>query len=733
MRTLPPFFDSALAILTPRPHISCLMTPMNWVPNGQARLLPWLTLPLALANAAPAASVTVAMTSPAQGELMAAPGSVILGAVAQGAVEWVDFYQDGNLVGWAEDAPFTFEWGELPPGPYTIEAHAMTANGESIVSSPVTFYVVAPAGASLTRGPYIMMGHFTNRSTIVWRTDLPTDGWVEYGLSSAYGLATGSAAPSLQHEVTLTNLLPGRTYHYRVRSGGETLAADEFRSGKLPGSPVRVAWTCDHRSGAGGPIAAVIKTCKPDLILDGGDLMSWCNAGALDAEFFADFGDTLRQSPFYWTPGNHEGNNCAACLEAFDLLPEDHQSYAIEYGDILAVALNANQPPPPGWLRQKLAASSKPWKFVFTHVPAYSAAGGHGELEGGELRAHYVPLMEEYKVAACITGHNHYYWRSQPIHGVTHLVVGSGGAPLYDLVALPPYTAAANDTTEVFAYADIEGDFMHFHATDQFNRQVDELVVDRRCQFQLDGQLDASATPVAQRSGGLTLWAAVAGRYLYVATTNATSEDHFILLSRTLSEQMTDLGPVWAKQGLVMAYDAYLAGQAATMSNGWFNGAGQPFDNLRVARSTTRLSQDGVLEGVIDLEALYGAIPPVVYLAAAPFSPNPGGLLDPAGQCPVSNGDSDIQPDEFVAVNTAAITAGDGRLTALMFTPDGTAILDFLGEPNAIYVIEASMDLQAWYPLGSQIADSRGWFQFNDYDAGLFQQQFYRTRRSSGP
>lgn len=684
-------------------------------------------------NPLEAAPARVVITSPAERQTVLAPGSVVLGALAAGSVLWVDFYQDGRLVGWAEREPFTFEWSGLMPGEYCVEARALSASGETVVSPAVCFTVASETSAALTRGPYIMMGHETNRSTLVWRTDVAADGWVEYGLTSAYGFAQGSAELRQQHEVTLTNLVPGQTYHYRIRSGGAVLATAEFRSAKPPGTPVRIAWTADHRSGQGGPIAAVIQACKPDLILDAGDLMGWCNLPGLDAEFFSVFGVALRQTPFYWTPGNHEGGGCAPCLEAFGLLPEDHQSYSIEYGDLQAIALNSVRLPSPEWLREKLAASNKPWKFVFTHVPSYSASGGHGEWEGQHIRADYIPLFEEYRGAAWITGHSHYYWRSQPIHGVTHLVVGSGGAPIYNLGGLPPYTAGANDAAQVFAYADLEGDFMHIHALDQFNTQIDETVIDRRCAFQLDGVLEADAFPVAQRSGGLTLWAAVSGRYLYLATPNATGADHFIFLSRTPSEQMRDLGPVWAKDGQVMAYDAFLAGHGASMSNGWFNGAGAALGNLRVARSTTRITKDGVLEGVIDLQALYGGIPPVIYLAAAPYGADVGGLLDASGQCPAGNLDLDIQPDEFVAVNTAPITLGDGRLTGISLTPEGKAILDFLGEPGTVYYIEASPDLKSWHVLDSEQADLRGRFTYRDSRAGLGPQQFYRTRRGTTP
>lgn len=680
-----------------------------------------------------AAPLTVSIASPAIGQTFAAPGSVVLGAVVNGPVRWVDFYWEGALVGWAEQEPFTFDWSGLPSGEFVIEARAIDFSGQTAVSDPVRFQVIEASVGSLARGPYLMMGHYTNKSTIVWRTDAEADGWVEYGLTSAYGFAAGSPEPLLQHEVTLNGLLPGRTYHYRVRSGGRVLAAAEFRSGKMPGTPVRIAWTADHRGGAGGAIAAVMKTYKPDLILDAGDLMSWCDVGLLDHDFFSAFGAVLRQCPLYWTPGNHEGSGCAPCLEAFAMLPEDHQSYSIEYGDVQAVALNAEDLPSPAWLREKLAGSSRPWKFVFTHVPTYSAYGGHGEWEGTRLRTDYVPVMEEYRVAALVTGHSHYYWRSQPINGITHLIVGSGGAPIYSLGGLPPYTAGTNDTAQAFAYADIDGDFLHIRAVDQFTTQIDETLIDRRCVFQLDGVLDASVSRIAERSGGLSLWAAVAGRYLYVATTNATDADHFIFLSRSLTGSVTGLGQVWAKDGSVMAYDAFLAGQGATMSNGWFDRVGEPFGNLRVARAATRISKDGVLEGVIDLEALYGAVPETVYLAAAPFGAEAGGSLDPDRQCPAGDGDLGIQAGEFVRIDTSDVTMGSGRLLRVRLSPEGAASLEFVGEPDCTYEIQTSIDLQEWHPIGSQTADFLGRFAFIDSDASLHSQQFYRTRLTSSP
>lgn len=57
--------------------------------------------------------------------------------------------------------------------------------------------------------------------TISWATDIPSTSTVEYGLDTRYGLATSSAQPSTDHQLTLTLfLLPGITYHYQVKSTG---------------------------------------------------------------------------------------------------------------------------------------------------------------------------------------------------------------------------------------------------------------------------------------------------------------------------------------------------------------------------------------------------------------------------------------------------------------------------------------------------------------------------------
>lgn len=68
-------------------------------------------------------------------------------------------------------------------------------------------------------------------ATITWSTDYSySTSYVEYGTTTAYGATAGSAALVTNHSVTLSNLIDGTTYHYRVRSaeagGKEVVSGD---------------------------------------------------------------------------------------------------------------------------------------------------------------------------------------------------------------------------------------------------------------------------------------------------------------------------------------------------------------------------------------------------------------------------------------------------------------------------------------------------------------------------
>ncbi len=65
---------------------------------------------------------------------------------------------------------------------------------------------------------------------ITWETDKEADSLVNYGLQPNYGIVRIPTADRRQHEITLTNLEPGRDYYFRVvssdREGNQGISAD---------------------------------------------------------------------------------------------------------------------------------------------------------------------------------------------------------------------------------------------------------------------------------------------------------------------------------------------------------------------------------------------------------------------------------------------------------------------------------------------------------------------------
>ena len=55
-------------------------------------------------------------------------------------------------------------------------------------------------------------------ATITWTTDQPADSVIDYGLTSSYGSSVNDSVLATAHSMTLTDLTPGTTYHYRITS-----------------------------------------------------------------------------------------------------------------------------------------------------------------------------------------------------------------------------------------------------------------------------------------------------------------------------------------------------------------------------------------------------------------------------------------------------------------------------------------------------------------------------------
>ena len=99
------------------------------------------TITVNAANTAP----TVSITSPANGATFTAPATVNLAATASddGTVTRVEFFNGAAKLGEDTTAPYSFTWGGVAAGTYTITARATDNLGTSTTSAPSTITVSA--------------------------------------------------------------------------------------------------------------------------------------------------------------------------------------------------------------------------------------------------------------------------------------------------------------------------------------------------------------------------------------------------------------------------------------------------------------------------------------------------------------------------------------------------------------------------------------------------------------
>jgi predicted phosphodiesterase len=135
--------------------------------------------------------------------------------------------------------------------------------------------------------------------------------------------------------------------------------------------------------------------------------------------------------PFYPVPGNHDGLD--GSLEGYlarSGAPAAH--YAFDYGPVhftLADSHNGGiSAAELAWLREDLSATRQPVKMVVLHHPPFDPDGTDHIMAYG--RQNFMALMAELEVDYVFAGHIHAYARGER-DGVTYLITGGAGAPLY--------------------------------------------------------------------------------------------------------------------------------------------------------------------------------------------------------------------------------------------------------------------------------------------------------------
>lgn len=256
------------------------------------------------------------------------------------------------------------------------------------------------------------------------------------------------------------------------------------------------AWnkTLQKALGAGG-IAE-----NASFILSVGDQIDYSSSGTngsgeiIREQEYAGFlyPDVLRSTPLATTIGNHESmvddyslhynNPNASTLGS----TESGGDYYYSYGDTLFISLNSNSRnvEEHRQLMKEAVASHEDakWKVVLFHHDIYGSGSPHSDVDGANLRILFAPLMDEFNIDLCLTGHDHSYARTYQIldgkvietdgvsenaskaynpEGTLYIAAGSAsGSKFYTLNTVKQYYIAERSNTPepTFSTIDFSGD-----------------------------------------------------------------------------------------------------------------------------------------------------------------------------------------------------------------------------------------------------------------------------------
>ncbi len=146
------------------------------------------------------------------------------------------------------------------------------------------------------------------------------------------------------------------------------------------------------------------------------------------------YGNGADSNRFFPSLGNHDWrtDNAQPYLDYFTL-PGNERYYEFVRGPVHFFALDSDPHEPDGntadspqaqWLRERLAASTAPWRVVYFHHAPYSSSGVHGN---------YTPMQWPFKTwgaSVVMAGHDHTYERLM-VDSLLYFVNGLGGRSKY--------------------------------------------------------------------------------------------------------------------------------------------------------------------------------------------------------------------------------------------------------------------------------------------------------------
>ena len=215
------------------------------------------------------------------------------------------------------------------------------------------------------------------------------------------------------------------------------------------------------------------------FLLSAGDQINESNAGSEETKKTREseyagylYPSVFRSLPIAATIGNHDmaGSDYSAHFNnpnSEDKLGSTAagSDFYFNYGDVLFISLNSNnrnQEEHRTFMNKAVASNpDAKWKVVIFHSDIYGSGQPHADTDAATNRIVFAPLMDEFNIDICLTGHDHTFSRSYQIldgnvvdydissgsvtnpDGTLYITTGSGsGSKYYNLLNYTPYYIA---------------------------------------------------------------------------------------------------------------------------------------------------------------------------------------------------------------------------------------------------------------------------------------------------
>lgn len=236
---------------------------------------------------------------------------------------------------------------------------------------------------------------------------------------------------------------------------------------------------------------AKITAPNASFILSAGDQIDYAGTDSSDGKNVREseyagftYPALLRMLPLATTIGNHESKGTDYKYHYNNPNSEDGlgstnsgSDYYFSYGNVLFISLNSNNGNTVEHRELlKKAVESNPdakWKVVMFHHDIYGSGQPHSDTDGANLRALFAPLMDEFGIDMCLTGHDHSYARSYLMadgtaiqyddsvainpEGTLYIAAGSAsGSKFYKLATTKQYYIAERSNTQIPTFSTID-------------------------------------------------------------------------------------------------------------------------------------------------------------------------------------------------------------------------------------------------------------------------------------